>query len=290
MNITKHSATLLVLAAMLCAGGCIKMRLTVQLNEDGTGQLIEDLVFGEKLVDASRRLKNVPTIEELTSDETIKKRLAHMGKGVSFVSKKVEKQPDGSVRMVVVYAFEDISNLRVASFPYGAGWEETRIRFTLHSPTDLLASHHLKVDFERPAKSPQATPPPLTELEAQQVRQLLPIFKDLLEGFELKLRLEVFEPKKWASTQKGRLATNRLGAAGGRLTIFHLTDKHMLGSDDGLMVVVPWRQVGRELDLEKGANYYPLGLQLLPHLHYIDRGTMSFQWRTIQTPRGREYY
>ena len=58
---------------------------------------------------------------------------------------------------------------------------------------------------------PTADPdPPLTELEAQEVRQLLPIFKDLLEGFELKLRLEVFEPKKWASTQKGRLATNRL--------------------------------------------------------------------------------
>ena len=132
--------------------------------------------------------------------------------------------------------------------------------------------------------------PPLTELEAQQVRQLLPIFKDLLEGFELKLRLEVFEPKKWASTQKGRLATNRLGAAGGQLTIFHLTDKHMLGSDDGLMLVVPWRQVGRELDLEKGANYYANGPQLLPHLHFIDRGSMTFLWRAIQTPRGREYY
>jgi hypothetical protein len=56
------------------------------------------------------------------------------------------------------------------------------------------------------------------------------------------------------------------------------------------MVVIPWRQVGRELDLERGANYYPLGPQLLPHLHYVDRGSMNFQWRAIQTPRGREYY
>jgi hypothetical protein len=290
MLIAKRPALFLFLAAALLSSGCIKVRLTVQLNEDGSGKLVEDLVFGEKLVDASQRLKNVPTIEELTSDETIKKRLPHMGKGVSVVSKKVEKQPDGSVRMVVVYAFEDISNLRVASFPYGAGWEETKIRFSLRSSTDLLASHHLTVDFERPGKASPSKPPPLTELEAQQIRQLLPIFKDLLEGFELKLRLEVFEPKKWASTQKGRLATGRLGTAGGQLTIFHLTDKHMLGNDDGLMLVVPWRQVGRELDLERGANYYPLGPQLLPHLHFIDRGTMGFEWRTIQTPRGREYY
>ena len=138
--IARIPTTLVLLAAdAACPSGCIRVRLTMQLNEDGTGQLIEDLVFGEKLVDASRRLKNVPTIEELTSDETIKKRLVHMGKGVSLVSKKVEKQPDGSVRMLVVYAFEDISNLRVASFPFGAGWEDTKIRFTLRTHPDLLA-------------------------------------------------------------------------------------------------------------------------------------------------------
>src|SRR6202795_4945233 len=94
----------LLIAACLMSTGCVKIRLTVQLNEDGSGQVVEDIVFGEKLVDAGKRLKDVPTIEELTSDETIKKRLPHMGKGVSFVSKKVEKQPDGSVRMLVTYA------------------------------------------------------------------------------------------------------------------------------------------------------------------------------------------
>jgi hypothetical protein len=287
MNIAK--LTVILVAALLCTG-CVKVRLTVQLNEDGSGRIIEDLVCGEKLVDASKRLKNVPTIDELTSEETIKKRLAHMGKGVSFVNKKIEKQPDGSVRMITTYAFEDISELRLASFPYGAGWEETRIRFTLRSDTDLWATQHLRVDFERPTKKSAADPSPLTELEAQEIRRLLPIFKDLLDGFELKLRLEVYEPKKWASTQKGRLASNRIGAAGGQLTIYHLTDKNMLGADDGLMMVIPWRQIGRELDLEKGANYFPQGLQLMPHLHYLDRGSMNFQWRAIQTPKGREYY
>jgi hypothetical protein len=262
----------------------------VQLNEDGSGQLVEDIVFGEKLVDGAKRLKDVPTIDELTSDETIKKRLPHMGKGVSFVSKKVEKQPDGSVRMQATYAFEDISNLRLASFPFGAGWEDAKLRFTLRADTTLAADYHLTVDFERPRKDPSPNPPPLTELEAQQIRQLLPIFKDLLEGFELKLRLEVYDPKKWASTQKGRLATSRLGAAGGQLTIFHLTDKHLQASEDGLMLVVPWRQVGRELDLESGADAGGRRLQLLPHVHFIDRGAMNFHWRAIQTPRGREYY
>ena len=282
--------SLFLCAATLLSSGCIKFRITVQLNEDGSGKVVEDVVFGEKLVDAAKRIKNVPSIDELTSDETIRKRLAHMGKGVSLVSKKIEKQTDGSVRLLTIYAFEDISDLRIASFPFGAGWEETKIRFTLQSQADLSNDYHLKVDFERPGKVPPPVRKPLTPLEEQQVRQLLPVFKDLLQGFELKLRLEVYEPKKWASTQKGHLAVSRLGAAGGQLTIYHLTDRHMLASDDGLMLVVPWRQVGRELDLEKGGEYYPNGPQLLPHLHFIDRGTMTFQWRPIQTPRGREYY
>ena len=132
----------------------------------------------------------------------------------------------------------------------------------------------------------------MTELEAQQVRQLLPIFKDQLAGFELKLRLEIYEPKKWASATKGHKTggPNSLSAQGGQLTVFHLTDKHLLASDDGLMLIVPWRQVGREYDLESGADAGGKRLQLLPHVHFIDRGSMNFHWRAIQTPRGREYY
>src|SRR5262249_22498692 len=140
--IARRYSTLLLLVAAALSSGCIKVRITVKLNEDGTGQVVEDLVFGEKLVDAAKRMKNVPSIDELTSDETIRKRLAQMGKGVTFVSKKIEKQTDGSVRMVAIYAFDDISNLRLASFPFGAGWEETKLRFRLRSDTDLEARYH----------------------------------------------------------------------------------------------------------------------------------------------------
>jgi hypothetical protein len=283
--------TVLLAASLSFCTGCIKVRITVKLNEDGTGQVVEDLVFGEKLVDAAKRLKDVPTIEELTSDETVKRRLAQMGKGVSLVSKKVEKQTDGSTRMLVVYAFDDISELRLASFPFGAGWEETRLKFTLKADTSLAAEYFLSIVFERPKKETPANPPPLSERDAQQIRQLLPIFKDMLAGFELKLRLEVYDPKKWATTTKGHMASGPyLAPVGGQLTVFHLTDKHLLSSDDGLMLIVPWRQVGRELDLESGADAGGRRLQLLPHVHFIDRGAMHFKWRAIQTPRGREYY
>lgn len=298
MSPTGRNAWLGLLLACLLSTGCVKIRLTVQLNEDGTGQVVEDMVFGEKLVDAGKRLKDAPTIEELTGDEHIKKRLANMGKGVKLASKKVEKQTDGSVRLIATYTFEDINELRLAPLPFGASWEDAHLAFNLKADTSLAAQYALDIRFQSPQgkerpKQNKPELPPLSEREAQQVRQLLPIFKDLLEGFELKLRLEVYDAKKWATTTRGHGTSthlNPLSGRGGRLTVFHLTDKHLNASDDGLMLVVPWRQVGRELDLEKGPNWN--GLQLLPHVHFFHNygGVMNFSWRSVQMPHGREYY
>ncbi len=285
-----------VLTACLLSAGCIKIRLTVQLNEDGSGQVVEDIVFGEKIVDASKRLQGVPTIEELTSDEQLKKRAVHMGKGVKVAGRKVEKQTDGSLRLMATYAFEDINDLRLAPVPFGPGWEDVHLAFKFDAVPNLNADYHLAITFQTAKGKERGNVgkpemPPLSEREAQQIRQLLPVFKDMLEGFELRLNLEVYDSKKWASLTRGHQIgyRNFLSAGGGRLTVFQITDKHLLGSDDGLMMVIPWRQVGRELDLERGNDGHR-GPQLLPHVSHYDRGGYRFHWRAIQTPRGREYY
>jgi hypothetical protein len=289
----KLSAVLL-LAAALCSGGCVKFRLTIQLNEDGSGQVVEDILFSDRIVDASRRMDG-PRLEDLTSDPHLAKRVVSMGRGVRLAGKKLEKLADGSVRLVATYAFEDINDIRVAAMPFGPGWEDVHLHFAFRVEPDLDANHYLRIRFHTPEGKERGNTgkpelPPLSEREAQQIRQLLPVFKDMLEGFELKLALEVYDPHKWASFTRG-LDTggpNALSSQGGRLTIYQITDRHLQASDDGLMLVVPWRQVGRELDLYH--HWHPPGPRLLPHVNLWDRGGYSFHWRALQTPRGREYY
>ena len=116
-------------ALLLVAGGCYKIRLTVRMNEDGTGQVVEEIVFGEKLVNVSKRLKGLPTVEELTSERRVKERLTRMGDGVTLAERKVDKLADGSVRMVVTYNYADISSLRLAPIPYAHGWEDVYLGF-----------------------------------------------------------------------------------------------------------------------------------------------------------------
>lgn len=278
---------------MLLLCGCIKIKTTVQMNEDGSGKVIEEVVFSEKLVNVSRRVKDAPTIDDLTGEAAIKRRLAQMGKGVSLLDRKVVKQPDGSIQLTVRYGYEDISALRLAPVPYGLGWEDVQLAFKLTAQPTLAAGYNLDIRMMNSARSKPAVADssPLGELEAQQIRQLLPIFKDMLQGFELKLRLEIYEPKKWATVTRGHLSNshlNPLSGAGGQLTIYHLTDKHLLASEEGLMLVVPWRQVGRENDLWR--QRYPPGMRLLPHVNFMENGVFDFHWRTLQTPRGREYY
>jgi hypothetical protein len=276
--------------------GCVKIRLTVQLREDGSGRVIEDIEFSERLVDAAKRMPDAPKIEELTSDAHVKRRLAQMGKGVSLLNKKIEKQPDGSLRMVVSYAFEDINELRLAPLPYGQGWEDVHMAFQYEAEASLAAQYSLHIRLLTPEgkeRRREGKPelPPLGEREAQQIRQLLPVYKDMLEGFELNLRMEVYEPQQWATTTKGHAPSagyNPFAAAGGRMAIYQVTDKHLRNADDGLMLVVPWRQVGREFDLYH--HHHPPGPRLLPHVNMMLDGGFRFGWRAIQTPRGREYF
>jgi len=292
-SVLKPRAVPAVLVGLVLLSGCIKVRLVVKLNEDGSGQVVEEIVFGEKLVNASKRLTEGPTIDDLTSEKRVRERMAKMGEGVSLVSRDVEEQPDGSVRLLVVYAFEDISGLRLAPVPYGSGWKDVYLDFNLDAETSLSAWHHLQIRMmnDRAARGAKPAEPLLPEREAQLVRRLLPVFKDLLDGFELSLRLEIYRPEQWASRTKGHLNSrhmNPMSLSGGHLTIYRITDDHLRVSDDGLLMVIPWRQVAREFDLYH--HGWPPGPRIMPYVNYIDGGRFRFSWRAIQTPHGREYY
>jgi hypothetical protein len=278
----------LAVVGLCLLGGCIKIRLTVKLNEDGSGRLTEEVIFGEKLVNVTRRSKELPQIEWLSSNECVQLRLGNMGKGVSLVSKNVVPLPDGSICLTVVYAFQDIGELRTAAFPYGAGWERSCLTFSYQAGATLGLSQSLRIQPANPpdadAGGEDANNEELSEVETQKIRTLLPIFQDLLEGFELSLRVEVFDPKQWASTTKAHLAStlNSLSRNGGRQVVYRITAADLTAIEDRLLMVVRWWQVGRG-----PGRLMPRGGRMFDE----QRGQgFGLSWRAIQTPHGREYY
>ena len=109
------------------------------------------------------------------------------------------------------------------------------------------------------------------------------MFKDALEGFELSIRIEIFEREKWASFTKGAVgpSTPRWKRRGGRDTLFRITDEDLCGNDDLLMVLLPWRQEGNELGIRRMFRF-PYAI---PDQHKCIR----YRWSYGQRPHRREY-
>lgn len=285
--------TLLGATFALAATGCLKINLTIHLNEDGSGQVIEKMTYGEKLVNIARQVKKLPQLEELAGEKAARQRVAEMGKGVRFLSNKTTTQPDGSTTVTNIYDFDDINGLRVAPLVLGKTWNRSCLTFQLTTSNNLRQEYVLRMPMQRPPATqgddPKNLPPLLTGLNAQQVRTLMPVFNDLIEGFELSLSLEVYDYSQWASATRGHptatwnpsQATN-LAIRGGRMTIYRITDKQLQGNEDALLMILPWLQTGREAELDKVLSYTRIG-------HWSIDGFM-YSWRAIQGPRGREFY
>jgi hypothetical protein len=174
--------------------------------------------------------------------------------------------------------------------PLGPGWNKHGFRFSYHtSRTESQNAITFNTFYSNLGKvAPRdyggRTPKPISELELQKVRKLLPIFKDMLEGFRLSMKLEVFERKQWASYTKGAygVCSPSYIKNGGRATLLDITDKVLYTNDDALMVVIPWRQEGNE-GVMRNLLDFPF---FIPNQH--KNYCMSFSCR--QYPTHREYY
>ncbi len=285
---------LLGLAA--AAGGCLEAGYVIRLDEDGSGRVTETLGFAPRLLRLEARLPGARgrKIADLLTRARVEERAKEMGEGVSVEDWKLEDTSDGGKRMTTVYRFKDINKITLCMFPMGQGWDKYGMKFEYSASNDPKARWiHLACVYENMIKHQDKTPgwnadkrsfPAVSEQEMQEVRRLLPIFKDMVKGFRLTVRLEVYELSKWASYSRGHAIcahANHISITGGRETLIDVRDADLIANDDALLVLASWRQLGNEILIQRM-------LDLPWQFPYY--GKIRFRWLHEQHAESREYY
>lgn len=200
--------TIAAMVLALAASGCFELDTRIKLNPDGSGTITEKLRFSQQLLDLGSKESGALRITELLTKEAVQERLKQMGKGVRLVSHEVRDVENGARESMAVFQVEDLNDFQYASpfLAYADYPQNSTIRCQV---VPLLKSRNyaglageMAVAF-RPLKPPvseiklkDGTPPPKgpSPRELQALRQVQPVFADLLKGFKLRLTFESYAP------------------------------------------------------------------------------------------------
>ncbi len=105
--------------AALVLPSCFQQNVTITLNKDGSGTIVEETVFGAQMSAMLGGLGGLggegadakDPIKELTSEDKAKERAAKLGEGVTF-EKSEPLNADGKKGARVTYRFADINKLK----------------------------------------------------------------------------------------------------------------------------------------------------------------------------------
>jgi len=222
----------------LSGTGCVQIHLTVRLNEDGSGTVTER-------VELSRRLLEMEAadgpLHQFLGEEAARARAAEMGESVRLLELREEPGSDGGKAIVAVYHAPQLDELRLVS-PYLATPEYRERYFRLHLHPVYSYWRDRSFSRNRPGwvgvrpgrfqwqsklvEVPQASP-----AELQQLRDLLPVYRDMLRGFRLRMDLEFYDTLR-AGGYGSWAGGDYRGSAHLGSTTFQLLDIHPHGQRD----------------------------------------------------------
>lgn len=265
--------TLLLLALPLLAG-CLQVDTTVRLEEDGSATITERLRFSRRLLEASRAetgaAKDAPNVARFLTKQATEERLKLMGKGVRLVAHVVNEAEGGARESVSTYKIDDITELRYGSpFLASANYDENNVvqvrmrpifkskywgqagdvRFYYPRAGELALSFKpLKpIPKPKPRADRQAKSP--SPLENQALRELLPVMRDFLKGFEVRLSFECYASIRSAGFgYRGRTAHTR------KMDLLHFTDrtldrhgKPFVENEELMLNLLRWRLAAKNI-------------------------------------------
>ena len=116
-------AALIVSATALC--GCLEQERVLKVRPDGSGTLTETTLLGAQMVQMMTAMGGAmpatpggeapkDPLQMMVDKKTLAKQAAEMGEGVTVASAKPLKTEDGRAGGKVVYAFQDVSKLKLS--------------------------------------------------------------------------------------------------------------------------------------------------------------------------------
>ena len=190
-----------LMLALPLLGGCLQIEMTVQMHDHGGATVTERVRFSKWLLELDGNTQKDKQLARLLERPAVDERVKHMGAGAKIVSHKKTVLQDGSHESVTVYSIPNIDDLRLVNpyLPDAAPGRMMRLSFSpiykrvhsYHRVGDLMM---YLVPAQRPKRGPRrpddwTPPPPPSPVELQALRELQPMFADLMKDFQVTLRL-----------------------------------------------------------------------------------------------------
>lgn len=206
---TKHSLRFLLALFLLGSSGCFELETTIKIRRDGGATITERVRFSQRLLDFGANESGKVTVADLLTEKVVRERMKHMGKGMTLKSYEVKDVENGAREGIAVFEIDDISELRYAS-PFLAylDYAENNIVKVNMEPVfvsnssgryragdiTIWLSPVSPPERDRAPQEGEPAPKEPTPLELQEIRQVLPIFKDMMQGLKVKLTFESYAP------------------------------------------------------------------------------------------------
>lgn len=227
----KHLLSFVLAFAALFLSSCIQHEMTITLNKDGSGTLVEETVMGAEMLGMLEQMaagfggeEAGNPLEELLSEEKAGKRASELGEGVTLG--KIEPiNLNGGKGARVTYNFEDINKLSpdlgsgMNNIP-GADEEEQE---TKENPLAFkYEDGKLTVTMPKPEKSD--TPEEVRDVEMPNDPQAEAMMKQVFGSMKMSMKL-VIAP--------GIAETNATHHDGDTITLMEMDFGKIVNSPDG---------------------------------------------------------
>lgn len=221
----------LALVAGLCTG-CIRSATTINVKVDGSGTveqaMLVNLGFMKGMLGGMGGLGGAqPGASGTPTDEDLKRSAARMGEGVTFVSAQPLKSDDGFEGTKALFAFTDISKLRIDQDPNLSGSatggistppkDSNPVTFAFAKGSDGVSTLTVSVkDNPKAADSPAASPGGGPDMDNP---QMLDMMRSMFKGFKVSIEVNV----------AGKiLKTNADHVAGSHVTLLEMDMEKLL--------------------------------------------------------------